>query len=86
MYGYSYELEYITYSAGGEIRAYERGEQTFSLAANGELVDENGAVWEVREDNLLGTNGEKLDRLAGHISFWFGWQSFFPDTDVYGAK
>ncbi len=86
VYGYSYELEYITYSAGGEIRAYERGEQMFGLSAEGELIDENGEAWQVQEEALVNVNGERLERLSGHVSFWFGWQSFFPETAVYGGE
>ncbi|MEM8857007.1 MAG: DUF3179 domain-containing protein [Chloroflexota bacterium] len=85
VYGYSYELEYITYSAGGEIRAYERGENTFRLSADGMILDDADRVWQITEDALLGPNGELLKRLAGHVSFWFGWQSFFPETAVYGT-
>ncbi|MEM9777568.1 MAG: DUF3179 domain-containing protein, partial [Chloroflexota bacterium] len=85
VHGYSYQLEYITYSVGGEIRAFERGDQTFSLSADGLIVDETGAVWDISEEGLLNPNGEMLDRLGGHVSFWFGWQSFFPETAVYGS-
>ncbi|MFK7801016.1 MAG: DUF3179 domain-containing protein [Anaerolineae bacterium] len=83
VYGYSYELEYITYSAGGEIRAFERGDHLFELTADGVLIDEDDRVWEIQEDQLIGPNQESLKRLGGHISFWFGWQSFYPETAVY---
>ena len=65
------------------MRAYERGEQSFKLSADGLLVDEAGGVWQITEGALLGPDGESLTRLAGHVSFWFGWQSFFPETAVY---
>jgi hypothetical protein len=28
---------------------------------------------------------EPLERLPGHVTFWFGWFGFFPETEVYGS-
>lgn len=73
----------VTYTSGAQVRAYERGAQTFAPGAPGTVVDENGAVWEITEDALIGPNGETLPRLGGHLAYWFGWFAFFPNTDVY---
>jgi hypothetical protein len=49
------------------------------------LVDSNGVTWQVTEAYLVPTSGpsQKLERVASHMSFWFGWFQFHPDTEVY---
>jgi len=71
----------------GETRAYRRGTHTFTAgASNSEALDEQGHRWRLTEDALVSDNGERLARLGGHLSYWFGWFSFFPKTEVYEAK
>jgi hypothetical protein len=68
----------------GETRAYERRSHSFSQgSAKDELLDEQGHPWRLTEDALISANGEQLGRLGGHLSYWFGWFSFFPKTEVY---
>lgn len=57
--------------AGG--RSYESGEVQFESAdpAAGTLTDSDGAVWVIREDSLLGPDGEVLPRVGGHNAYWF---------------
>lgn len=69
---------------GAAVRAYERGPHTFSPGDEaGQVLDENGALWLVTEEALLGPGNEMLPRLPGHLAFWFGWYGFYPDTLVY---
>ena len=35
------------------------------------------------EAALIGPGGEQLARLAGHLSYWFGWYAFYPRTELY---
>jgi len=49
------------------------------------VVDQSGAVWQVTEVALLGPGGERLERLPGHLAYWFGWFNFFPDSEVYSV-
>ena len=73
-----------TYEAGGEVRAYERADHSFVPGTNEDsLTDENGAAWQVTEDALVGPDGERLERLAGHLAYWFGWYAFYPRTEIY---
>jgi hypothetical protein len=69
-------------------RAYERGEHTFSAVegTTSTLSDESGNEWEITEDALMGQKGEMLVRLPGHMAYWFGWFSFYPQTEVYGVE
>lgn len=50
------------------------------------LVDETGAAWRAEEDALVGPEGARLERLPGHLAYWFGWFSFFPETDVFAGE
>lgn len=75
----------------GAVRAWRRNGQRFSPgASSGELRDDTGRVWKITEEALVpapaeGETPQKLERLPGHVSFWFGWFGFFPETEVYGA-
>jgi hypothetical protein len=75
------------WSAGAEVRAFERGEHIFSPAEDGRTVlDETGVAWVVTERELAGPDGAVLPRLPGHLAYWFGWLNFNPTTTVYGAS
>ncbi|MBT3338235.1 MAG: DUF3179 domain-containing protein [Anaerolineae bacterium] len=74
----------VFYNAGGEVRAYARKGETFSPASNPDTVlDSAGRVWQITEEALIGPNGELAPRINGHLAFWFGWYSFFPQTLLY---
>ncbi len=71
------------YAAGAEVRAYRRGDHVFRAGASAaELVDETGRPWRSEEERLVGPNGEQLARSAGVLAYWFGWQSFYPHTEL----
>ena len=75
----------VSYDAGREVRAYDRGEHTFSWDAESNILrDEEGRAWRVTEEALVGPDGETAGRLPGHLAYWFGWYAFFPNTLVYG--
>ena len=73
-------------------RVYERGDQQFALADDKSaaglpitLLDSAGPTWRVTEERLVNTEdpSQTLKRIPTHTSFWFGWYSFHPDTEVY---
>lgn len=69
---------------GAAVRAYNRGNLTLSATDNaGEYVDENGTLWQLTEDALLTEDGRTMERIPGHLAFWFGWYGFYPETDLY---
>lgn len=75
----------LDYSAGAEVRAYERGAHTFQVGASAaELIDDAGRPWQVTEEALVGPDGATLARLGGHLVYWFGWYAFFPQSEIYG--
>ena len=73
------------WDAGAEVRAYERKDHTFQPTAGVEQVrDAQGRLWQITEDALVGSDGQTLDRLGGHLAYWFGWVSYYPRTTLYG--
>ncbi len=85
--GFDRRVGDVNYEAGGEVRAYDRGRHTFATGPDpGTVLDEAGRSWQVTEDALLGPDGEQAPRLGGHLAYWFGWYTFFPQTLVYGEQ
>ena len=67
------------------VRAYDAGGRDFTAVDDGlDHVASGGENWAVAEDALLGPGGRRLPRLAGHIAYWFAWQSFKPDAPFQG--
>jgi len=75
----------ITDARTSAVRAYLRGEHSFqSRRGAGAVVAADGAVWSVTEAALVNqADGRPLARLAGHLAYWFGWASFYPQTQLY---
>ena len=48
-------------------------------------MDDRDLVWNLTEDALISSENEavRLQRLPGHVAFWFGWYGFYPDTEVW---
>ena len=69
--------------SGGGAQAFPRGDNTFTRAADGALLDNQNAEWQIAPTGLTGPNGEHFPRLSGHVAFWFGYASFRPDGMVY---
>ena len=86
-------LVVVTVAGASAARAYERGSNTFSVAEPGDLqegavvrTDQQGQRWRMEEDSLVQEDDptKSLRRLPSHMAYWFGWYSFYPDTDLYG--
>jgi hypothetical protein len=60
------------------VRAYERGNRTFSAGGSAEEILSGDGSWTITEEALIGPKSERLQRLAGHNLFWFAWQNQFP--------
>ena len=69
------------------VRAYERGDMTFMASKAANSIEAMGNTWKVREDYLLGPDGKKLPRVAGHISYWFAWDGYLGvESELYSVK
>ena len=73
------QLVLVGNSSKRSVRAYERGSNEFK-AANGGLVDQSGRAWSVSESALIGPDGTKLPRVAGHVAYWFAWDNYLGDA------
>ena len=70
---------------GAAVRAFESA--GFGFAAGDDLAtltSDDGRSWQITEEKLIAEDGETLERIGGHLAFWFGWFGFYPDTLIYG--
>ncbi len=82
--GESQRVGPVVYNAGGEVRAYNRLDDTFTPGPDADTVlDSAGRPWQITEEALLGPDGETAPRVNGHLAYWFGWYTFFPNTLIY---
>ena len=49
------------------------------------LTASDGQLWRVEEDALVRVDDPsvQLPRIPTHNAYWFGWYSFYPETEVY---
>lgn len=77
-------------SQSGAVRAYRSGGRTFVPGSRlDELVDGTGVRWVALEEGLAPAGPEAfapLERIPGHQAFWFGWYSFFPESELYRGQ
>ncbi len=79
------ELVLIGNDVTRTVRAYQRNGKTFKHSSKGALSSADNVKWAITEDALVGNNGEKLPRVAGHIAYWFAWNGYLSDvSEVYG--
>ena len=71
--------------AGGGSRAYDGQGLEFDFSENGELQSSDGRTWRLFENALENSSdpSQQLSRLASRDAYWFGWQAFYPHTDLY---
>jgi hypothetical protein len=69
------------------VRAYERGERQFTATVNPDRLNGPGGDWTITEEFLLGPDGTRLARVAGHISYWFAWDGYLGfDSELYSVE
>ena len=59
-------------------RAYERGSLSFEMKA-ARLTSDDGAIWQAQEEALIAQDGRRLERVAGHVAYWFAWDGYLGD-------
>ena len=72
-------------------RSVDGRELTFSLHGepNGVLTklvdDETGSVWSAFSGLAVAgeLSGSRLERLPSHLSFWFAWNDWYRDTELF---
>lgn len=69
------------------VRAYDRRDYKFENTDQTRLLRGPGGAWRADEAFLRGPNGEKLPRVAGHISYWFAWDGYLGvKSELYTGK
>ncbi len=69
------------------VRAYERGQNTFRAGRDELSLISGKTIWQLTEEALVGPEGDKLDRLAGHLAFWFAWDGYLGENStMYAGK
>ncbi|HYX26569.1 MAG TPA: DUF3179 domain-containing (seleno)protein [Thermoanaerobaculia bacterium] len=73
------------------VRAYERGDRTFSRSERAFLGalflnDQDGRPWLVGEEALTTPDGKRLPRLPGYLTHGSGWYAAYPQTAIWEAK
>ena len=71
------------YRAGAEVRAYLTDGTPLSRTEEDVLEDTEGRSFRLTEDALIGPDGVRAERIAGHLSYWFAWIAYHPKTQVY---
>lgn len=60
------------------VRAYLRPDDQ-EVTASGDsstVVARGSEIWKVEETGLVASDGRTMERLPGHIAYWFAWQGF----------
>ncbi|HTG31824.1 MAG TPA: DUF3179 domain-containing (seleno)protein [Thermoanaerobaculia bacterium] len=75
--------------ANRTIRAFERGDRTFTrghaLLGADFLNDQNGHPWKIGEESLTAPDGRQLLRLPGRLAAPAAWSAAYPRGQVYGV-
>jgi hypothetical protein len=74
----------IRFSPGAEVRAYVRPVAEFRPGpAPDVLLDPEGQAWRAGDAELIGPGGARAPRLPGTVSYWFAWQAFYPESEIW---
>jgi len=64
------------------VRAYGSGGRDFAAGSDPTTLVADGQTWRVQEEALVAPDGARLERLPGHIAYWFAWQGFIPNAPL----
>ena len=59
------------------VRAYQSNGIDFAKSDSLDVVSGDGKSWQVHEEALVADDGTRLERLSGHIGFWFAWSNYY---------
>ncbi len=63
------------------VRAYRSDGRRFEEGSDPTSISANGDTWQIEEAALIGPDG-RLERLPGHIAYWFAWQAFIDGAPL----
>jgi hypothetical protein len=76
------DVDLIGDAATRTVRAYRSAGRSFEGTADLASVRAGDESWRVEETGLIGPGGERLERLPGHIAYWFAWQAFIDGAPL----
>jgi hypothetical protein len=54
---------------------------------SGIFDQQTGTRWNIEGQGEAGPlKGRSLDPVENHLSQWYGWVAYFPDTSIYGQS
>ena len=66
------------------VRAYRSGGRLFQRVGDDlNEVSSEAVLWRVEEDALHSPIGETLARLPGHLAYWFAWDNYLGNAEVF---
>ncbi len=65
------------------VRAFAGGGRDFTATADPGEITADGQIWTVTEDALVGADGTELERLPGHIAYWFAFNNFRSEAPLF---
>ena len=81
------EVVLIGDAATRTVRAYRRGGRRFEAGADDGSLRSGDGLWQVREDALVGPDGTRLPRVAGHVAYWFAWNGYLGvESELYALE
>ncbi|MDF1793970.1 MAG: DUF3179 domain-containing protein [Thalassobaculaceae bacterium] len=74
-------------AANRTVRAYHRDGRSFAATGDPGVLRDDAGDWRIGEAELSGPDGARLPRIAGHVAYWFAWNSYLGDgSAVYGVS
>jgi hypothetical protein len=68
-------------------RAYRRDGREFRPGGDRESLTAADGRWTIGEEALVGPDGARLPRLAGHVAYWFAWAGYLgPKPELYQSN
>ena len=67
------------------VRAYASDGREFAAGSEPTTLVADAQNWQIEENALVGPDGERLERLPGHIAYWFAWQGFVEGAPLAEA-
>lgn len=61
-------------------RVFDIKDKSFSSYKKWKLDDQDGQIWSIQNDKLVGPQGESFQQIPSHNIFWFTWYNAYPET------
>lgn len=80
------DLTLIGDASMGTVRAYRTDGRLFEKGTSLDKPTSGGVAWRAEEEALVGPQGERFERLPGHIAYWFAWSGYFGESGKLSVR